>query len=131
VAYSKANGPLGCIHKLIFRSPIPGAPDKIAALRTRHGRLTSSISRFEARVSKQTGQLAKLKKSTSFGEESDDLDDGIDSGTTEVPAASEEAQNSVEDFRTEQEEIQELEKKKRALEDRVAGMERDLGGLLR
>jgi len=72
-----------------------------------------------------------MKKSTSIGEESDDLDNVIDGSTITVPAASEEAQTSAHDFKLEQEEIQELEKKKRALEDRVAGMERDLGGLLR
>ena len=33
--------------------------------------------------------------------------------------------------RQEEEEIKELERKKRGLEDRVSGMERDLGGLLR
>jgi hypothetical protein len=72
-----------------------------------------------------------MKKNTSFSEEGDDLDNVIDGSTITVPAASEEAQTSAHDFRLEQEEIQELEKKKRALEDRVAGMERDLGGLLR
>lgn len=36
-----------------------------------------------------------------------------------------------EDLRCEEEEIGELERKKKELEDRVSGMERDLGGLLR
>ncbi len=72
-----------------------------------------------------------MKKSTPIGEESDDLDNVIDGSMITVPAASEEAQTNAHDFQLEQEEIQELEKKKRALEDRVAGMERDLGGLLR
>lgn len=38
---------------------------------------------------------------------------------------------TVEDLEKEEQEIQELERKKGALEDRVSGMERDLGGLLR
>lgn len=38
---------------------------------------------------------------------------------------------TVEDLEKEEQEIRELERKKRALEDRVSGMERDLGGLLR
>lgn len=82
-------------------------------------------------MSKQTGQLARMKRSKSFGEEDDELDNVVDVSTITVPAATEEVQTSAHDFRAEQEEIQELEKKKRALEDRVAGMERDLGGLLR
>lgn len=38
---------------------------------------------------------------------------------------------TAEDLENEEQEIRELERKKRALEDRVSGMERDLGGLLR
>lgn len=129
MACSESDVPLNWNLKLNSRSPIPGATEKISALRTRHGRLTSSISRFEARVSKQNGQLASMKKSKSFGEENDDLGDVFDGSTMTLPAASEGAQTSAHDFRLEQEEIQELEKKKRALEDRVAGMERDLTAL--
>ena len=40
-------------------------------------------------------------------------------------------QITTEDFLREEEEIRELEKKKRALEDRVSEMESDLGGLRR
>jgi hypothetical protein len=36
-----------------------------------------------------------------------------------------------EDLRREEEAIRELESKKKGLEDRVTGMERDLGGLMR
>lgn len=70
-----------------------------------------------------------MKKRKSFGEENDDLGEVFDGSGMTLPAASEEAQTSAHDFRLEQEEIQELEKKKRALEDRVAGMERDLTAL--
>lgn len=35
------------------------------------------------------------------------------------------------DLEREEEEIRELERKKRGLEERVSGMERDLGGLMR
>lgn len=41
------------------------------------------------------------------------------------------SQLDVVNMRQEEKEIKELEKKKRGLEDRVSGMERDLGGLLR
>ena len=40
-------------------------------------------------------------------------------------------QYTLEDLEREEEEIKELENRKRMLEDRVSGMERDLGGLLR
>ena len=42
-----------------------------------------------------------------------------------------EDQYTLEDLEREEEEIKELENRKRMLEDRVSGMERDLGGLLR
>ena len=130
MAYSKKPIPSGIKLRAEIHSPISGAPEKIATLRTRHGRLISSISRFEARVTKQTGQLAKLNKSKSLGEDSDELD-GDNNGSFPAPTIAGETPITREDFRIEEEEIEELEKKKRALEDRVAEMERDLGGLLR
>ena len=109
-------------------SPIPGAREKIVSLRSRHGQLTSSIARFESRVSKQTGQLAKMNKgkyarADNQDSELDDFDEPQDEyGQT---------QTTAEDLLKEGEEIQELEQKKRTLEERVSSMERDLGGLLR
>lgn len=131
--YSKAYDDLQSVFtdRLTMDSPVAGAPEKIASLRTRHGRLTSSISRFEARVAKQTGQLARMNKGKSYEEQNDDLDGDLEDAQTVAPAYSEGIQVSAEDFGIEEEEIRELEKKKRALEERVAGMERDLGGLLR
>lgn len=38
---------------------------------------------------------------------------------------------TAEDLQQEEEEIRALERKKRTLEDRVAGMEKDIGGLMR
>lgn len=43
----------------------------------------------------------------------------------------EEFEVTDEDLRAEEEEIREIEAKRRALQERVAGMEKDLGGLLR
>ena len=109
-------------------SPIPGAPEKIVSLRSRHGQLTSSIARFESRVSKQTGQLAKINKGTYAG--SDDEKSELD-GFDEPQDEYEQTQTTAEDLLKEEEEIRELEKKRRTLEERVSSMERDLGGLLR
>lgn len=101
-------------------------------MRTRHGQLTSSVARFEARVSKQTGQLAQINKGkASHGDYYDDDDNDGNDGHVRQRSVFEHPQITAEDFLREEEEIQDLEKKKRALEDRVRGMERDLGGLLR
>ena len=55
-------------------------------------------------------------------------DDLLEHDRARPPA---EDQITLEDLEREEEEIKELESRKRMLEDRVTGMERDLGGLLR
>ena len=58
--------------------------------------------------------------------------DDDDGGRAEAGAAEEASiPLTKEDLEREEEEIKELERKKRGLEDRVTGMERDLGGLMR
>ena len=99
-------------------------------LRTRYEQLNSSIARYESKVAKQMIQLEKMNKHkgdhADFGDdEGKELDMNADDG--DVPHS----HVTEDDLRREDEEIRELEKKKRALEDRVSGMERDLGGLLR
>lgn len=110
-----------------YFSPIPGAPEKITSLRTRYEKLSTSIAHYESRVSKQTSQLARINRSKD-DKEIDDLNDkvvGIGLPTDR------DFQATLENLKREEEEIRELQKKKRDLEDRVSGMERDLGGLLR
>ena len=111
-------------------SPIPGASERIALLRSRYEQLNSSIGRYEGTISKQMAQLARINKHKddegTYIEEDEDIDEDMD----EVDGP-EELHVTEEDLRREDEEIRELEKKKRALEDRVCGMERDLGGLRR
>ncbi|KAI9815156.1 MAG: hypothetical protein M1832_005558 [Thelocarpon impressellum] len=111
--------------KLCGVYPIAGAAEKITSLRARYAQLSSSIAHHETRVSRQTAQLDRRNRPHDFDDEDDDDDyraDLDDGGAAEI---------TDEDLRREEEDIKELEKKKRALEDRVSGMERDLGGLLR
>ena len=61
----------------------------------------------------------------------DDDDDDRSDGHARKRSTIEQPQITAEDFLREEEEIRDLEKKKRALENRVSEMERDLGGLLR
>ena len=114
--------------KLCSVYPIAGAPERIAALRARYEQLNSSIARYEARVTQQTAQLAKMNRHKAGD---GDLDDDEDVEDEEADEVRPEAQVTEEDLQRETDEIEELEKKKRVLEDRVSGMERDLGGLLR
>lgn len=116
-------------------SPIPGAAEKIISLRTRFEKLSTSVSQFESRVSKQTAELARLSrprddylegadhsqdyKADNFDNEDDALTRAVSQGPLVTLA----------ELRREEEEIRELEKKKRGLEDWIKDMDIDLGGL--
>jgi len=99
-------------------------------LRSRYEQLNSSVARYELKVSKQTAQLAKINRNKDGDGDFEDDDEDTDYGTI-IADGPHEMHITVEDLRREDEEIRELERKKRTLEDRVSGMERDLGGLLR
>lgn len=104
--------------------PTPGAADRIAQLRRRHQQLTANIAHYEARVSQQSKELEALNIGHGgYGDDDDEMLD--DEPTINVPTM------TKEDLEHEEIEIRELEQKKRSLEDRVTGMERDLGGLMR
>ncbi|KAK7712919.1 hypothetical protein SLS57_007663 [Botryosphaeria dothidea] len=102
---------------------IPGVNQKIAQLRQRHARLTSSIEHYELRVAEQQAQLARMNKPR------DDYDDPPEEEPESEPE--EEAPLTIEDLRREEEEVKELERKKRGLEDRVNSMGRDISGVQR
>ncbi|KAJ9603708.1 hypothetical protein H2200_011894 [Cladophialophora chaetospira] len=103
---------------------IPGAHEKIRALRNRHKEVAASISILEEKVSKQQSVLER-KNSTLNSEDSNREDD------PEQEALHRGNQYTEEDLQLEEDEIRELEARRKALEDRVSGMERDLGGLLK
>ena len=92
----------------------------------RHKQLTSSIERYEARLAKQASQLERMNRSKSF----DDNETQIKK-RNELPYEQQALEITAEDIEREEAEMKELEKKKRGLEDRVSGYERDIGGLLR
>lgn len=116
-------------------SPIPGAAEKIISLRARFEKLSTSVSRFESRVSKQTAELARLNKSRDYHLEGadhsqdykadnfDDEDDALTRAVSQGPLV------TIAELRREEEEIRDLEKKKRGLEDWIKDMDIDLGGL--
>lgn len=77
---------------------------------------------LESRVSDQAAQLEQMNYSQSYNS-----DDNYHAQEPVQPAND----ATDEDIQRELEEIRDLEKRKRALEDRISGMDRDLGGLLR
>ena len=110
---------------------IAGVPEKIHALRTRHGQLQTSLAHYEAKVAKQTRELEKMNRGETTWDEDDDEEFDEEGLKTPGTEPEEEFEVTDEDLRKEEEEIRDLERKKKELEDRVSGMERDLGGLLR
>jgi uncharacterized protein YlxW (UPF0749 family) len=108
----------------VMGSPIPDAVNKIASLRQRHRRLAGSIQHYEAKVAEQTSQLSRMNRSRDYGSDYD----GEEVVEDEPVALSE---FTEEDMRLEEEEILDLERKKRSLEERVSAMEKDINGVMR
>lgn len=103
---------------------VTGVTDKINSLRRRYRETASSVSVLEGKVAKQQSLLDRRNK----GLDSDDLSSDPDVHDHTTPTGDINT-FTLEDFQAEEEEIRELEIKKKALEDRVLGIERDLGGL--
>jgi len=83
---------------------------------------------YEARVSTQTAQLDRANKNL---DNDQDHDEEGEKAIALAEPQQEVAPVSDDELREEEQAIRELELKKRALEERVASMEKDLGGLLR
>ncbi|KAH4079039.1 hypothetical protein HBI62_187250 [Parastagonospora nodorum] len=105
--------------KLLGVYPIPGAQEKIAAMRQRHAQVTASIDYYEERLEQQTSEFSRLNRNRDFLDEIEDAEEE----PPEAPPLSEE------NLRREEEEMKQLERKKRELEDRVHSMSRDISGL--
>jgi hypothetical protein len=105
---------------------VPGASDRIRALRNRHREVSASITGLEEKISQQQSVLDR--KNSAFksdnAENEDDREPAIVSDMKQVAF-------TEEDLQHEEDEIRELEARKKALEDLVSDLERDLGGLLK
>lgn len=104
---------------------IPGANESISHLRRRYEQLKNNIAYHEQRVAKQSEALAGRKGYGNVEDEDDNEDQDEPMQDVAYTAM------SAEDIEAEEKEVRELEAKKKALEERVAGMEKDLGGLMR
>ncbi|KAG6036130.1 hypothetical protein E4U41_005760 [Claviceps citrina] len=100
---------------------LPGARDRISALRNQHRNGKNTLAYYEAKVAEQNEQLASMNK----GWMEDPDDDG------DVTGVQDETEVWTEDdLRREEAEAKELELKKRELQARLRQMEKDLGGLI-
>lgn len=107
--------------KLCSAYQVDGARDRITKLRHDHERVIGCIQQYEQTVLAQQAKLREL--SDERGQEQARMSDVFNAqGPTTYEV-------SEEDIRLEEETVKELEMKKKALEQRVADMQRDLGGL--
>ncbi|KEF53729.1 uncharacterized protein A1O9_10130 [Exophiala aquamarina CBS 119918] len=102
---------------------VPGVPDKILTLRKRHGEISASLVSVEERVQQQQTLSDRRNKGLIDEETGDGGVPDLDVVSQDTPTF------TLEDFQAEEEEIRELEARKKTLEDRISGIERDLGGL--
>lgn len=108
--------------KLCNVYPLPGALERIPALRQRWANQSNTLAYYEAKVAEQAERLGRMnKRPDEFGEEEEEED---------VNVGFMDSQMTEEDVRREEEEVRELDKKKRELQERLRAMEKDLGGLL-
>jgi hypothetical protein len=101
---------------------LPGARERIAALRSRYRHGKDTTAYYEAKVAGQVEQLAKMNKDwMDHGEEPDqDPDEPQESGGDVW---------TEDDLRREEVEMRQMEAKKRELQARLRSMEKDIGGL--
>lgn len=114
--------------KLCSVYPVPGALEKIAALRQRHARLAESIEHYDAKAEEQAARLKRMTRPRDFSySDEDEADGAVDA----APVAGNELPMTEEDVKHEEAEIKELEKKKQVLEERVSALGKDITGVLR
>lgn len=101
---------------------MPGALERIPAQRSKYAHSRSTLAYYEAKVSEQAEALGRMNKEHWMDEDEDeDAGDGPDDGEEII---------TEEDLKREEDEVRELEKKKKELQARLRAMEKDLGGLM-
>lgn len=111
---------------LFSDSPVPGFSEEINKLRTRHQQLINSIAKYEHRVADQTEMLSRLNRTRDMVFDCEEKE-GDGEKSTEEPAS---ISHSMQEAKLDEGEIRDLEKRKYILESRVAGIEKDLAGVL-
>ncbi|KAI1103025.1 DASH complex, subunit Spc34 [Jackrogersella minutella] len=108
--------------KLCGVYPLAGALERIAAQRSKYTHSRSTLAYYEAKVAEQAEALARMNKDHWMDDEEED-------GGEDAAHEGEEV-FTEEDLIQEGEQIRELEKKKRELQERLRTIEKDLDGLL-
>ncbi|KAI0449408.1 DASH complex subunit Spc34 [Xylaria acuta] len=108
--------------KLCGVYPLPGAPERIAAQRTKYAHSRSTLAYYEAKVEEQAEALRQMNKDH-WMDKDEDEELGGDAGDNDDMI-------TEEDLRRTEAEVRELERKKKELQERLRGMDKDLSSLL-
>jgi hypothetical protein len=109
--------------KLCTVYPLPGAAERISALRQRYAHQINTLAYYEARVVEQSEALGRMNKDHLFDDDDDDEEEDETGFHGDVW--------TDEELRREEEEIRELDRTKRELQERLRDLDKDLAGVLR
>ncbi|KAL2128814.1 hypothetical protein VTI74DRAFT_8607 [Chaetomium olivicolor] len=110
--------------KLCAVYPLPGALERIPALRSKYAQQSNTLKYYEGKVAEQMGQLERMNLERVLSDQEEEDGEGEDEGVGDGAIMTEE------DLRREEEEVRGLDRKKRELQARLRAIESDLGGLL-
>lgn len=113
---------------------VQGLTERCREARERYRRVERSLEWYEERVVEQGMRIERLNREGASARGRTDEEGDTEMGDGEGGEYEEDGEGAVdvdELIRLEEEEIRALEARKRELEERVSGMERDLGGLMR
>ncbi|KAM7204629.1 reticulocyte-binding protein 2 a [Rhypophila sp. PSN 637] len=107
--------------KLCTVYPLPGALERIPAQRQKYTQLSNTLAYYEAKIAEQQEALERLN----LDRWAEDEDEGEDPASEQPRDAM-----TAEDLRKEEEEVRELDRKKRELQERLRAIDSDIEGLL-
>ncbi|KAH8903261.1 DASH complex, subunit Spc34 [Coniochaeta sp. PMI_546] len=109
--------------KLCTVYPLPGAKERISSLRQRYAHQSNTLAYYEARVEEQSEALGRMNKDHLFDDDDDEEQEDATGFHGDVW--------TDEELRREEEEVRELDKMKRELQERLKDLDKDLAGVLR
>ncbi|KAK3346811.1 DASH complex subunit Spc34 [Lasiosphaeria hispida] len=104
--------------KLCAVYPLPGALERVPAQRQKYAQQSNTLAYYETKVAEQQEALERMNAERWVEEDEEEGMEDIVRPLTDG------------DLRREEEEVRELDRKKRELQERLRAIERDLGGLL-
>lgn len=112
--------------KLCSVYALPGALERIPALRQKHTQQSNTLTYYETKVAEQAQRLEDMNRDWRDGDDEDN--DDSTAAATAAPVVPDVP--TEDDLRHEEQEIRELERRKKELQERLRAMDKDLGGLL-